>query len=140
MKYYQTNKFKSVLFYVAILLPFLIILITFVMLPHIKEYWSALLFFYIFVLPMEYVAIKYWKVNIIINEEGIEIKSSKRILKTEWANIIELKELLFGQGEFFYELKTKDKKKIGFTSSIENCGDLLREIENRTGLKFKQRL
>ena len=140
VKYYRTNKLKSVSFYFSILFLFLIILLTSVILPHSKEYWSALVFFYIFAFPIEYAAIKLWKVNIVIDEKGIEIKRSKLVEKTEWTEIIELKEYVYGAGETSYMLKTRNKKILGFTSSIEKCSDLLREIESRTGLKFKQRL
>lgn len=139
-KHYETNRFVSVLFYTAILFPFLVIYITYGISSPIEKLWPALLFFYVFAFPMEYAAIKFWKVNITIDEKGIEIRRSKQIQKAEWANIAELKEYIYGAGEFFYNLKTKDKKIIGFTSSIRNRDDLLKEIENRTGLKFKTRI
>lgn len=140
MRDYITNKFKSVLFYVAILLPGLIIFITCLLFSNIKEYWFALVFFYLFTLPMEFAAIKYWRVVVTTDENGITIKSSNLLYKAKWTDIIELQELLFGAGELSYILKTKDKKKLTFSSSIENCEELLKEIEYHTGLKFKQRL
>lgn len=89
---------------------------------------------------MEYAVIKLWKVNIMIDEKGIEIKRSNLIDKVEWTEIVELKEYVYGAGETSYVLKLRNKKILGFTSSIENCDDLLKEIENHTGLKFKQRI
>ena len=140
VKHYETNRFVCVSFYLAILWPPLIIYITYISSSPIEELWPLLVFIYIFAFPMEYFAIKLWKVNITIDEKGIEIRRSKQIQKAEWANIAELKEYIYGAGEFFYNLKTKDKKIIGFTSSIRNRDDLLKEIENRTGLKFKTRI
>lgn len=139
-KHYETNKFVSVLFYTAILWPFLIIYIMYVLSSRIKELWPIIVFFCIFGFSMEYAAIKFWKVNITIDEKGIEIRRSKHIQKAEWVDIVELKMYVYGAGEFFYNLKKKDKKIIGFTSSIRNCDELVKEIESHTGLKFKTRI
>lgn len=142
VKHYQTNKFKSASFYVSIFLPFLIIYFTILSIRYGRNLQDIipLLFFYIFVLPIEYALIKLWKVSITIDVKGIEIKRSNLINKAEWTEIIELKEYVYGAGETSYMLKTRSKKVLGFTSSIEECSDLLKEIESRTGLKFKQRL
>ncbi len=91
-------------------------------------------------IPLEFFAIKYRKIEVTLDGVGITVKSANLVYKADWNEIIDLKEFLFGQGQFLYELKTKNNKKISFNDSIENCSDLLKEIESRTGLKFKQRL
>ena len=142
VKHYQTNKFKSISFYVSILLPFLIIYLTIVTFRYSRNFLDILplLVFYIFILPIEYAVIKLWKVDIVIDKKGIKIKRSKLIDRADWTEIVELKTYLYGAGETSYMLKTKNKKILGFTSSIENYNHLLKEVEQRTGLKFKQRL
>ena len=139
IKSYKTNKGKF-LFFSAILFPAIAIIITIPMLREIKNSWPAMVFFYLFFFILEFFIIRYGKTEIILDKEKISIKRSNKIKQAGLSDIIELKEFLFGPGELFYELKTKDKKILGFSSVVENCDDLLKEIESRTGLKFKQRL
>lgn len=140
-KYYKTNRFKSVAFYFAICWPLLTIFLTILMLPHIRDYWFAILFLYLYSIPLEFTAIRYGKVEIGVDEEAITIKRGNKLASTKWADIKELKVLLFNWGwELSYQLITKDKKILGFGDSIEDCGNLIKEIELRTGLKFNKRL
>lgn len=140
MKRYTTNYLTSVAFYFAWLWPVIMGIILIFWLRDFKNNWLLILIFYPLWVFLEFLAIKYMSKDIIIDKAGIAITSSNHIQRANWSDIIELREYLFGQGELFYELITKDKKKVGFTSSIKNCGELLKEIENRTGLKFKQKL
>lgn len=139
-KHYTTNYLVSVAFYFVWVWPIVIVIITIPMIRDLKNTWPAMLVFYPVCIFLEFLAIKYMRKDIVIDDEGITITSSQHVQKAHWSDIVELKEYLFGQGELFYDLIAKDKKKVGFTSSLKNIDDLLHEIETRTGLKFKQRL
>ncbi len=140
-KYYKTNNLKSVFFYLSFFLPILMIYFAILMLPSIKKYWPALVFLYMFFIPLEFIAIKYRKTEVNIDDNGIEIKSGNKISKANWNEITKFEVLLFNWGwELSYQLVTKDKKILGFGDSLHNYDDLIKEIESRTGLKLKKTL
>jgi len=139
MKYYNSNphKYRIAIISIVILTAFISIFA----LGDLKENWLSLIFAYFFISLLIIIILYYRQVVIAINEDGIEIKYGDNLNKAKWSDIIELKELLFAPGgELSYKLITKNKKSLVFTTAIRNCDDLIREIETRTGLKFKQRL
>lgn len=138
-KYYKTNNLKSVFFYLAILLPILLIYFAILMFSNIKENWPVLVFLYIFLIPFELFVIRFRKTEITIDDNGIQIKNGSKISRALWSEIVRFEVSLFNWGwELSYQLIIKDKKILGFGDSIENCDDLVMEIEKRTGLKLKK--
>lgn len=114
IKSYKTSRAKFV-FFSAILLPAIAIIITIPMLRDFKNSWPAIVFFYFFFFILEFFIRKYGNIEITLDKEGITVKRSNKIEQAEWSNIVELKEFLFAPGgELFYELKTKDKKNNRF--------------------------
>ena len=139
-KIYTTNYFRSVLFYASILVPLVVILITIPMVKDLKNSWPAIVIFYPLFFLLEFLFIRYMKTVVTIDDEGMCLRNHNLSYEAQWSEVVQLREYLFGQGELFYELLTKDNKKISFSSSIEDCSDLLKEIEEHTKLKFKQRI
>jgi len=150
IKHYKTNYLKS--FFIIFLVPIVALVITIPLLRDFKNSWPAILFGYPIFLFIEFLVIKYRKVEVTIDDEGIEIKRWREATKAKWSDIKRFEVSLYNwSGGLSYSLIVTDKllfgfvvtdsrKILGFSDSLENCDDLIREIENHTGLKLKKTL
>ena len=98
INYYKTNYFISITFYLAIFTPIVAILITIPMIYDFKNSWPALLFLCPIFSLIEFLAIRYSKVEVFTDENGIEIHSNTNIVDNNIITVTNGRGIRLGSG------------------------------------------